>query len=376
MYGALIGGFLRFLFHFYDLEQRAGIQRAICEVSNALVADGNEVCVVCGTGRDRVAYGLDDRVSVININHPEPHISGVHAWPWKVGWAIRQWFSVARIVKDLKPSLVVDHGTSLGLLYPFRRLAGTPFALERHFAVRSFPNGRVIHRALAWLKSSGVFVVVAEGIASELRSYGHKNVHVIPYILPAEAKPSEYIHQDPKIGLLMGRAKPQKGFDIFLEALALKRIPGWRFLIVGPGVDRDPSLQSLVRKRHLGDVVRLLPAAKDPFEYIRAASCVIMPSRYEALPMVALETLAIGRPLIASDTDGLKEVVMDRVNGRLFPRGDTQKLSDCLVSLCRDENSLAEYANNAPQSLEKFRAESVVKAWKSVAMQCNSENSA
>ncbi len=165
---------MRFLFHFYDLQHKAGIQRAICELSNALVADGNEVFIVSATGRSRIAYALDERVFVIEIDHPEPSSSGIAAWPSKVAWAVRQWFHVSRIARELKPSLLVDHGTSLGLLYPFRTLSGVPFVLERHFAVKSFPNGRVIHRVLSYVNSSRAIVVVAECIASELRSYGHR----------------------------------------------------------------------------------------------------------------------------------------------------------------------------------------------------------
>lgn len=363
---------LRFLFHFYDLQKKAGIQRAICELSNALVADGNEVFIVSATARSRVAYALDDRVSLIEVDHPEPGSTGMRAWMWKTAWALRQWLYVFKIARRLRPTIFVDHGTSLGLLYPFRTIAGAPFALQRHFPVNAFPNGRVIHKGLSYLKSSSVIVVLVESIASELRSCGYKNVYVIPNALPMSAQPSEYVPQDPKIGLLMGRAKnPQKGFDIFLEALALRKIPGWKFMIVGPEVDQDPLLRGLVEEHGLQETVDLLPATDNPLECIRKASCVIMPSRYEALPMVALESLAIGRPLIASNTDGLKDVVVDGVNGRLFPCGDIRKLSECLVNTCQDEEKLVAYARNAPGSLEKFRPGRVVEAWKAIALECN-----
>jgi len=351
---------MRFLFHFYDLQQKAGIQRAICELSNALVADGNEVLIVSATARCRIAYPLDERVSLIVVDHPEPASTG----------ALRQYLYVSKIAKRLRPAIFVDHGTSLGLLYPFRMIGDVPFALQRHFPAKAFPNGRLIYRVLSCLKSSSVVVVLTESTASELCSYGYKNVYVIPNVLAAGAKPSEYLPQSPKLGLLMGRANPQKGFDLFLEALGRKRIPGWSFQIVGPGVDKDPLLRQLMKKYQLQDTVSLLPATNNPFEYIKRASCVIMPSRYEGLGMVALEALAIGRPVIASDVDGLNEIVLDGVNGRCFPCEDVQKLSDCLVSACGDENKLAEYARNAPSFLDKFRAESVVKAWKNVVMDC------
>jgi len=358
---------LRFMFHFYDVRQKAGIQRAICELSNALVDDGHEVFVVSATSRQDVTYALDSRVSVIEIAHPEPSHFGPSAWPLRAAWAVRQWRYVSRIAKELKPSIFVDHGTALGLLYPFRRIAKVPFVIQRHFPIEAFPNGRVMHRFLYYLKRWAVVVVVAEGTAWEFRSYGFRNVYVIPEPVPASAQPAAYPGQFSKIGLLMGRAVPQKGFDLFLEALALKEIPGWQFIIIGPGVDQDAGLRTLVERHRLQNTVSLLPATDDPYEYVAKASCVIMPSRYEGLPFVALESLAVGRPVLAADVDGLRDVVIDGVNGRLFPSENIQKLSECLANLCGDEEALARYAGNAPQSIERFRAKNVIEAWKKLA---------
>lgn len=354
---------LRFLFHFYDLRQRAGIQRAICELSNALVKDGHEVFIISATEAGEVTYDLDSRVSLIEVAHPEPRRFGPSAWPFRAAWAFRQLRYVSRITKKLKPSIFVDHGTSLGLLYPFRTLAGVPFVVQRHFSIGGFPNGRVMHRLLYYLKRSALIAVLTEGAATDLRSYGYRNAYVIPNVVPAGACPAEYPNGFPRVGLLMGRASPQKGFDIFLEALALQKIPGWHFTIVGPGVDEDPQLRSLVERYRLHNEVSLLPATNSPYDFITKASCVIMPSRYEGLPFVALESLAIGRPVIAADVDGLRDVVIDGVNGRLFPSGDIQKLSERLVLTCDDERALSTFARNAPSSIEQFRAKRVIGAW-------------
>jgi len=358
---------LRFMFHFYDLRQKAGIQRAICELSNALVDDGHEVFVVSATGRREVTYPLDSRVSVIAVAHPEPSGFGPSAWPLRAAWAVRQWRYISRMVKEIEPSVLVDHGTALGLLYPFRKMAGIPFVMQRHFPIAAFPNGRAMHRLLYYLKRRAVIVVVAEGAAAEFRSYGYRNIHVIPGTVPARAVPAEYPQKTPRVGLLIGRAVPQKGFDLFLNALALKTIPGWQFMIVGPGVDQNAELRNLVEKHSLQNTVSLLPATDKPYEYIARASCVIMPSRYEGLPLVALESLAIGRPLIAAAVDGLRDVVIDGVNGRLFPSENIQKLSECLASTCGDEAALAKYAKNAGGSIERFRAKNVIEAWKDLA---------
>ena len=87
--------------------------------------------------------------------------------------------------------------------------------------------------------------------------------------------------------------------------------------------------------------------------------------------MVALESLAMGRPVIAADAAGLRDIVIEGVNGRLFPCGNMRKLSECLASTCGDEENLAKYARNAPSSVGQFRAEVIVEAWNKVAMECN-----
>jgi glycosyltransferase involved in cell wall biosynthesis len=217
---------------------------------------------------------------------------------------------------------------------------------------------------LACFKSTAEVVALTGNVAEELRSCGFRNVHVIPNMISSEARPSPYLLLEPRIGLLMGRAgNPQKGFDIFLEALALRPIPGWKFRIVGPCADTDPLLRELVERHHLQAVVALLPVSSDPCGCIRQCSCVIMPSRYEALPMVALEALAMGRPLLASDADGLKNVVVDGVNGRVFAHSSAAKLAECLAEVCPDDESLALFAANAPASVTRFGRAAVLSAW-------------
>ena len=355
---------MKFLFHFYDLHRRAGIQRAICELSNALVEEGHEVVLAADTPRLRVVYALDDRVFVEQTTNPEPQIAGMAAWPRKTAWALRQIGILQELVQRQRPSVVVNHGTALGLIYPFPLLGGVPFVLQRHFPVRAFPNGRLLYRLLSVISGAKTVVVLTEGIAAEMRSHGYRDVTVIPNLVPAEAQPTPFHEATPCTGLLMGRAgNPIKGFDLFLKALALRRIEGWHFRIVGPGVDSDRVLLDLVYRHRLEDQVELLPASADPYQLIRSSSCLIMPSRYEALPMVALEALSIGRPILASDVDGLREIIIPGLNGILFPAGNVAKLSASLAYMHDNAERLEYFANNASATVNRFRRPVVLREW-------------
>ncbi|MGD0155687.1 MAG: glycosyltransferase [Terracidiphilus sp.] len=183
-------------------------------------------------------------------------------------------------------------------------------------------------------------------------------------MLPAEARPAPYREAIPRTGLLMGRAKTQqKGFDLFLQPLAVTKMEGWHFRIVGPDVDSDPLLSALVQAHHLQGRVELLPPNDDPYALLRSCSCLIMPSRYEALPMVALEALSIGRPVLASNVDGLHDIVVPGMNGMLFHAGDVEELSATLQFMGNNPARLEYFASNASASVHRFQGNVVAEAW-------------
>lgn len=361
---------MNYLFHFYDLQKRAGIQRAICELANALVEHGDGVVIATHTLRSEVAFRLDDHVVLEQTPHLGPQRFGLLAWPMRAIWGIKQAWVLRKIIKQYRPQLVVDHGTALGLIYPFSTLGGSPFVMQRHFPARQFPFGKILYRLLSLICGRKTVVVLTEDIAEELRSFGYKRVVVIPNVTAADAKPSPYWDAVPMTGLLMGRGKtPAKGFDIFLQALAMTKMPGWHFTIVGPEVDKDPQLQEFVREHQLAEQVLLLPATDLPFELIRKAACVIMPSRYEGMGLVALEALSIGRPVVASDADGLRDLVINDFNGLMFHCEDVERLSDCLARI-RDDCALLEaLAEHASASVEHFKGRYASETWSELAKQ-------
>lgn len=96
-----------------------------------------------------------------------------------------------------------------------------------------------------------------------------------------------------------------------------------------------------------------------------------MPSRYEALPMVALEALSIGRPIIGSDVDGIRDIVHPEVNGLLFPAEDVAKLSAILIDISNHPEKLEQLARRTSETVGLFRRESVTRMWVSLIQQLN-----
>ncbi len=116
--------------------------------------------------------------------------------------------------------------------------------------------------------------------------------------------------------LYVGRLERVKGPDILIHALALiKKKYKEAFLhILGDGSIRD-ELASLVKKLGLEDSVKFYGIVVPPYSYMKAADILVIPSRYDALPTVALEGMACGIPIVVSSVGGLNEIITDGENG-------------------------------------------------------------
>lgn len=147
-----------------------------------------------------------------------------------------------------------------------------------------------------------------------------------------------------RVVLFVGRIEPLKGADTLLRAMALVSAehPHWRgqlcLVVIGGESDSDAAprdvemayLKRLEAELGLEDLVTFAGAkAQDllPY-YYSAAHLVVIPSHYESFGMVALEAMACGAPVIASDVGGLSYTVQDGKTGFLVPHGDPRALAE------------------------------------------------
>ncbi len=101
-----------------------------------------------------------------------------------------------------------------------------------------------------------------------------------------------------------GRLHPQKGFDRLISSLSqLDSAYDWQLSILGDG-DQKCELDPLIQERKLSQHVKLIGQQRQPWPFYARADCFLLPSRFEGLPNVALEALACGTPVIATDTAG------------------------------------------------------------------------
>jgi len=184
-----------------------------------------------------------------------------------------------------------------------------------------------------------------------------------------EAKEFVGVPCDQNMLLFVGRVEPLKGIDTLLEAVALLKQQGVLdrhplcVAVIGGEPDADPErmseemgrLKTLRSTLGIDDVVTFLGKRdQDTLQYYySAALAVVVPSHYESFGLVALEAMACGRPVVASETGGLAFLVRDNETGFHVPAGDAPALADRLRRLVEDEvlrtrlgRQAAEYARS------------------------------
>lgn len=159
----------------------------------------------------------------------------------------------------------------------------------------------------------------------------------------------------------LGRVVPQKNPELFLEVAkrVAARRPEARFVWVGTG-EMEGWMAAELRRRGLGPVVRLAGARADVPRVLKALDLVLQTSRAEGLPNVVLEAMAAGRPVVATDVGGTRELLDDL--GRLCPAGAVEPLADAVLEMLGDPEGrrLAGQAGRR-RAEERFSAAAMVR---------------
>jgi glycogen(starch) synthase len=170
--------------------------------------------------------------------------------------------------------------------------------------------------------------------------------------------------------LCLGRLSPEKGFDLAIEAFAsvLRRFPKARLVISGDGTSRL-ELERIVAQKNLGHCVDFLGWVKPENvpALINRSTLVIMPSRQESLPLVALEAALMERPVLATSVGGIPEVVVHEETGLLVKPEDSRALAEAIACLLQRPELAIRIGQNARRRAEqKFNWQSHVDGYDSL----------
>jgi glycosyltransferase involved in cell wall biosynthesis len=147
----------------------------------------------------------------------------------------------------------------------------------------------------------------------------------------AEIRAELGLRQDDFAAFLIATLRPEKRVDVFIDAVSKARRQDGR--IRGFVAGRGPDLPAITNYAAEADgAVEVLGSRSDVPDLMLAADAICLTSESEALPMVLIEAMALGRPILATDVGGTSEIVIDGETGALVQPGDVAALADRLAA--------------------------------------------
>ena len=202
-------------------------------------------------------------------------------------------------------------------------------------------------------------IAVSDAVRAELLQRSKLKPDLFSVISNGVAVPSESPrpifegHRTPVIGTA-GALEAVKGFPFFLGAaqrVAAANVPA-EFLIAGAGPE-EANLRRLARELEIADRVTFVPNLLELTASLSAMDLFCLPSLRQGLGTLMLEAMSLGRPVIASNVDGVDSIVHDNETGLLVPPSNSEALAARMLELLRDPFRARRLADAASQLVRR-----------------------
>ncbi|MBN8860472.1 MAG: N-acetyl-alpha-D-glucosaminyl L-malate synthase BshA [Sphingobacteriales bacterium] len=126
-----------------------------------------------------------------------------------------------------------------------------------------------------------------------------------------------------------------------------------RLLLVGDGPER-PMAEALCRELDLCDDIRFVGKQQDMEEIFAIADLFLLPSEYESFGLSALEAMAGGAPVVATNVGGLPEIIKQGENGYMGKVGDVDQMAQYAIDILKDDATFLKFRENARKQADRF----------------------
>jgi len=220
------------------------------------------------------------------------------------------------------------------------RIAGIPIVIS---SIRVCEKKKLYHlwmdRITNWMVNLEICVSKeVKNFTIEKASIPEHKLEIVENGIPDSSLDAVTSYRNKKANSLIigtiARLSKQKGIKYLLHAAkrVIKQFPGVTFIIAGKG-PLASQLKELSIKLGISDKVKLLGFRNDIPELLSVIDIFVLPSLWEGMPNVVLEAMAAGKPVIATDTGGSKDLIDSNINGVLVEPGNSEALAEAILKL-------------------------------------------
>jgi glycosyltransferase involved in cell wall biosynthesis len=209
-------------------------------------------------------------------------------------------------------------------------------------------------------------VVQTASVAEYFPDFLKSKIEIIPNPVEVPLSQIPSLNRTKRI-VTLGRLRSYKGFDTLIKAFSevQKEYKDWQLYIYGEGEERQ-NLEMLVSSLKLEKKTFLPGETKDVWKVLNSASLFVLPSHFEGFPNALCEAMVAGLPVIASDCSGNRDIIISNKNGKLFPIGDYQALTQAMKELIQDESLRKKLAQEAKNLSKQVDEKKVFSKWRNL----------
>lgn len=341
-----------------NLNNTGGTERVCSIIANELSHIGYDVDIVSITGGTRPFFPLSKNVGTHSL-FPLPGRT-LYRTP-SIIYKLRR-----HLKKEKINTLIVVESMSVLFTLPAIQGLSIKHICWEHFNFKSDLGkaGRRLARQLAARYCDTVVTLTEQDKQYWLKGTMSK-ARILSIPNPSPYKPQEYIkNQESKTVLAVGRLTYQKGFDLLIQAWAkvANEKPDWKLIILGEGEDRL-KLSSLIEKYQLESKVVLAGKTSDVEEYYKNSDIFCLSSRFEGFPMVLLETLAFGLPVVSFDCDTGPAEILEDTGSFLVEPENTEQLTKYLNTMIESPLLRKEIMVNSIHKSKQYQIDLIISEW-------------
>lgn len=344
-----------------DSLSKGGAEKAAGKLSQMLNADGYNVTVV--TLKNEITYPFSG--NLINLGEDNSKV--------KLVKQLQKTIALKKAVSTVKPDYIIDFRMRAR---PFMEAVLNRYVFKKHNVINTFrtsniewqlPKGKHFEN---WYKK-GKIVAVSKHIKQVLETdFGFNNVNYIPNEIDVKllnAMANEQFVDEGEYIIHVGRLdvsvkQQDKLLKVYKDSVLPKK--NVKLLFLGEGNDKA-LLENLVKQYNLEAQVKLIGFKDNPYPYIKHAKCLVLSSKFEGMPNVLLEALAVGTPVVSFDCkSGPADIIVNNENGLLIEDQNFEVLKIAIEQLITQQEQLETLQQNTHKYLQQFSPEVVLKAWK------------
>jgi len=241
-------------------------------------------------------------------------------------------------IKKEKVNLIHIHfGLSFGLIgVTLKKITGIPLITTLHGSGFNFAGWRKIFRPLTRFVLENSDAIIA--VSMSLKKTAEKETSNTITVIPNSVFPDEFKNKREDFVLSVGRLAKLKGFDFLVKAAADPKLKKVDFKIIGDGPEKE-NLKKLISSLKIKNF-ELVGALnhEETKEFMSRCSIFCLPSLSEGLPLVILEAMACGKPIVSTGVGGIVEAVENKKNGFVVNTKNSEELCRNIHNLIKNKN--------------------------------------